>query len=72
MGVQLHKFASACMLYVKLRDDSKAGSAVAHKVCRLAVIDSLGEAARLVLGLVGCPPCLPWVLGVLASGLWRY
>lgn len=50
MGVRLHKFASACTLYVKHRDDSKAGAAVARKVCRLTVIDSLWQSCQVDAG----------------------
>lgn len=53
--VQLHKFASACMLYVKHGADSKAGAAVAYKVCWLSLIHSLGKASRSLLSLAECP-----------------
>ena len=50
MGVQLHKSASAYTLYVKRRDDSKAGAAVARKVCRLWVMDCLGQSCQIPAG----------------------
>ena len=60
MGVQLHKFASACMLYVKRRDDSKASLPAASDWQPGA---KLPDQCWVLLGvLLVCHGCWCWLL----------